>query len=85
MIHKKAIWYSYNNEMSISQLKQRDEQIDEDEVAPLVDRMTDQGVQTFVGDEEGYHFKFTSITNAPYILYALGDTSLLNQPMISIV
>jgi len=85
-MHQHALYYSADPSVTIGQLKVGDYIFPEElDVTDVQSWMEDHRVQAMVVGESSYFYGFSLLPNAPYIVYALGDVSLLQRPKIAIV
>jgi DNA processing protein len=78
---KRALRYSLDQKISeIKEWKSFDI-----ETKNLEDRMQTNNVQSIVQENPDFHYKFDLIKNPPYIIYYMGNISLLNRNILWIV
>lgn len=83
-MHQHAVWYSADPEVTIWQLK-AGEYIFAGESDATQSWITNHNVSAFVSGESDYFYGFGLLPSAPYIVYAMGDISLLQRPKLGIV
>jgi DNA processing protein len=76
--------YSLDPSLNISKLKSWEYSLDIDTWA-IDQRCQDQWIQVIVEGMSDYHHRFHQVSARPYILYALGDLSVLHKPLLWIV
>lgn len=85
-MHKHALWYSADPSVTIGQLKTGDYVFSEElDVVDIQSWIDDHAVHAMVAGEDSYFYGFSLLPSAPYIVYALGDVSLLQRAKIAIV
>lgn len=82
----KAILYSSDSMLSLWAIKNYpEERYDGYQREDIASRMHHRKIGARVGQTAEYPFVFESLSWAPYIVYYLGNASLLNDPLLSIV
>lgn len=83
-LYTAGLVYSLDQKLKISQLKSGDFPQDLDTQA-LESWMQELGCQLCVQGMPNYHYKFSTIRSAPYLVYFLGDLALLDKSLCGIV
>lgn len=79
-------WYIYSLDEDVKIKALRAGEVDSDayETTAIEQWCAQKGIQVHVlGDQ--YHYKRHGVTSKPYIVYAMGDMSLLDRPLLGIV
>ena len=83
-MHQHALYYSADSSATIGKLKSGD-YIFDGETRDVESWMDSHNVSAWVAGESDYFYGFGLLPSAPYVVYAMGDTSLLHRPKLAIV
>lgn len=85
-MHQHALWYSVDPASTPGQLKSGNylfsDELDTQDIQSWIQH---HHIHAFVHGEQDYFYGFGLLPSAPYIVYAMGDISLLHRSKIAIV
>ena len=83
-MNNQALLYSYDTKITIWELKNKTD-FDWYDFSDIQSRMQDNNIYATVDWESSFHYKFNLIKSPPYIIYYIGDLSLLDKDTLWIV
>jgi len=86
LAQKKFLYYSLDPNVTVGQLKSLEHcEIDPQKEQQLLKRMETHQVSALSQEMECYPVRFLQMPSAPYVIYAVGDLSLLSRTILGIV
>ncbi|MFZ2911969.1 MAG: DNA-processing protein DprA [Candidatus Absconditicoccaceae bacterium] len=83
-MNNQSLLYSYDKKITIGELKNK---IDFDgyDFSDITSQIQSNNIHAIVDGESDFHYKFNIIKSQPYIIYYIGDLSLLDKDILGIV